>query len=241
MENVDRRFRLARTWSNDELRKIASLFAGDIVNVSAGENLDKEGSTYDLYFTNRRSFHLTNYAPGAFRGFAGREDEYLVDLSQELPAELVGRFDVALNHTVLEHVFDVRIAFGNVCRLSKDVVIVVVPFAQVQHDVEDFEDYWRLCPAGLRYLFRENGLEVIYEACNDDENVAVYLFFVGSRHPERWRNEMPPYQPITTAGAWIGAVASPPLGWFTRLKQVIRKLAMEDRPSSAVNHAIPEQ
>lgn len=221
MKTIDRKFRLARQWSNKELRKIAPLFTGDIVNVSAGENIDKEGCTYDQYFNNKSGYALTNYAPGAFRGFAGRQNEYLVDLSQELPTELEGRFDVALNHTVLEHVFDVPKAFRNLCRLSKDVVIVVVPFAQVQHDTEGYEDYWRLCPAGLRYLFQENGLEVIYEACNDDENAAIYLFFVGSRQPERWRDKMPAYQPITNAGNWIGSPPSP--GYRQRLRQAIRR------------------
>ena len=240
MENTDRKFRLARHWSNRELRRIAPLFAGDIVNVSAGENVDKEGSTYDLYFTNRHSFCLTNYAPGAFRGFQGREHEFLVDLSQNLPAELEGRFDVALNHTVLEHVFDVRLAFRNLCRLSRDVVIVVVPFAQVQHGSSGDEDYWRLCPAGLRQLFRENNLEVIYEACNTDENAAIYLFFVGSRHPDRWREHMPPYQPVAAAGDWIGYV--PPSrhsSRLDRLKQTICCWIMGSSVTISVNHHEP--
>jgi hypothetical protein len=176
---------LARCWSNEELQKIAHLSTGDIVNVSSGENIDKEGSTYDQYFPNNNNFSLTNYAPSAFRGFEGRDNEYLVDLAQELLPELEGRFDVALNHTVIEHVFDVLLAFRNLCRLSKDVVIVVVPFAQVQHDSPGYDDYWRLCQAGLRYLFRENDMEVICEACNADVNAAGYLLFVGSRYPER--------------------------------------------------------
>lgn len=223
---VDRQFRLARHWSNRELQKVAPLFAGNIVNVSAGENIDKEGSTYDQYFPNKSSFSLTNYAPGDFRGFEGRQNEYLVDLSQELPAELEARFDVALNHTVLEHVFDVQKAFRNLSRLSKDIVIVVVPFAQVQHDSPGYEDYWRLCPAGLRYLFQENGLEVIYEAGNSNVNAAVYLFFVGSRHPERWRDKMPAYQPVTNAGDWIGYVPPPPVSRLDRLKLKICRWLM---------------
>ena len=89
---------MARCWSNEELQKISHLFTGDIVNVSSGENIDKEGSTYDQYFPNKNNFSLTNYAPGAFRGFEGRDNEYLVDLAQELLPELEGRFDVALNH-----------------------------------------------------------------------------------------------------------------------------------------------
>lgn len=201
-----RHFRLPRSWSNKELRKIAHLFHGDIVNVSAGDNVDKEGGTYDEYFVNKTRFFTTNYKPGSFRGFHGREDEYLIDLADSLPPELVHRFDVALNHTVLEHIFDVRTAFRNLCLLSKDIVIVVVPFAQEQHESESYYDYWRFLPNALRQLFEENGLSVIYEAHNDDQNAGVYLFFVGARHPEKWLSLMPPYKPVTDVGLWIGAL-----------------------------------
>src|SRR5690606_9423308 len=111
---------------------------------------------YDAYFTNAQSFHLTNYAPGAFRGFQGRPNEYLVDLSDILPKELENRFDVVINHTVLEHVFDIRLAFRNLCLMSKDIVIVVAPLAQVQHDSKGYQDFWRFMPNGLRQLFNEN-------------------------------------------------------------------------------------
>jgi hypothetical protein len=201
----ERSFRLARKWSNQELRKISHLFAGDIVNVSAGENIDKEGRTYDEYFTNKTGYFTTNYHPGAFRGYQGRPNEYLLDLEGDIPDELSGRFDVVFNHTVLEHVFDVRAAFSNLCRLSRDVVIIVVPFVQEQHDTTGYNDFWRFAPNGLRHLFRDNGLSVIYESCNYDQDAAVYLFFVGSRQPEKWQEHMPTYQPITDAGSWIGS------------------------------------
>lgn len=113
---------------------------------------------------------------------------------------------MVFNHTVLEHVFDVRKAFRNLCDLSKDVVIVVVPFAQVQHDSGGYQDFWRLCPSGVRALYRENGLDVVYESRNDESNSAVYLFFVGTRYPERWRGRLPSFTPIVDAGAWIGRV-----------------------------------
>lgn len=203
---LDRRFRLARSWSNLELRKIAHLFTGEIVNVSAGENTDKEGSTYDLYFNKAQSYYMTNHAPGAFRGFQGRQNEYLIDLTQELPQELEYRFDVAFNHTVLEHIFDVRTAFRNLCLLSKDIVIIIVPFAQRQHDTVGYQDYWRFAPNALRQLFNENGLSIIYESCNDDNDAAVYLFFVGSRQAENWRATMPPYEPVNDAADWIGSL-----------------------------------
>lgn len=205
IENVDRKFRLARRWSNSELRRVAHLLTGDVVNVSAGDDVDKEGQNYKSYFVNARSYTTTNWNTGQYRGFQGRPNEVLLDLTTPLPSELHLGFDIVFNHTTLEHIFDVQTAFANLCAMTRDVLIVVVPFTQVQHEGIGYSDYWRFTPACLRRLFGENGLEVIYESCNNDDNAAVYLFFVGSRHPDRWREAMPPYEPITNAGAWIGA------------------------------------
>lgn len=217
---MDRRFRLARLWSNEELRKIAGFFDGRIVNVSAGDNVDKEGSTYDAYFRNAAEFWITNHGQSVFRGFQGRPNELLLDLSKPIGPELVGGFDVVFNHTTLEHVFEVETAFANLCRMSRDIVIIVVPFAQVEHENEGYRDYWRLTPGCLRRLFESNGLDVIYEAMSSHMNAAIYLFFVGSRHPERWRTKMPPHTRVEDAGAWIGS----PESCLCRLERYLRNL-----------------
>jgi hypothetical protein len=205
---MDRRFRIARVWSNRELRKLAPLFRGDIVNVSAWDDRDKEGGYYKDYFTQKNQYYLTNYSGD--RGLQGKENEYFLDLTQELPSELEKRFDVVFNHTTLEHVFEVRKAFKNLCLASRDIVIVVVPFCQKQHGKDMYNDFWRFTPTCLRYLFKENGLEVIYEAQNQDENAAIYLLFVGSQYPEKWRQIMPPYKEIKECGDWIGRPLYPP-------------------------------
>lgn len=203
---VDRKFRLARIWSNTELRRFSHLFEGKILNVSAGENIDKEGNTYDEYFENKSEFWLSNYAPGAYRGFTGKENEILIDLESPLDSTLYNNFDVAFNHTTLEHIFDIFTAFKNLCLLSNDIVIIVVPFAQEQHENEAYKDFWRFTPTCIRKLFEINGLTVIYESCNNDFNAAVYLFFIASRNPEKWKDFLPPYQEIEKAGNWIGNI-----------------------------------
>ena len=206
---IDRQFRLARIWSNVELRKIASLLEGDVVNVSAGEDADKEGDYYQGYFTNAQSYTITNWNAGQFRGFQNLPNEILLDLTAPLPSELNRRFDVVFNHTTLEHIFDVQIAFANLCAMTRDVLIVVVPFAQVQHENAGYQDFWRFTPTCMRRLFAGNGLTVLYEACNHDENAATYLFFVGARQANQWQNRMPSFTPIQLAGEWIGANAEP--------------------------------
>lgn len=198
----ERRFRLARIWSNDELRRLAPLFDGHVANVSGWDDRDKEGNRYRSYFTAASDYSLTNFS--GERGLTGAEGEHYLDLAAELPAELAGRFDVVFNHTTLEHVFEVRRAFANLCRLARDVVIVVVPFAQQQHETESFGDYWRFTPSCLRRLYAENGFTVVYESESPHADAASYLCFVGARQPERWRDRLPPLRPIGVAGSWIG-------------------------------------
>lgn len=198
----DRRYRLARSWSNRQLASIAPVFAGDVVNVSAWDDRDKEGRQYKDYFINAGSYSYTNYT--GYRGFQGISGEYLLDLTGDIPKDLARKFDVAFNHTTLEHIFDIRKAFANLCELSKDVVIVIVPFAQVQHESEDWKDYWRFTPTCLRRLFEENGLTVVYEAESPHKHSAIYLLFVGARNPEDWIRRLPPCRPLRETGKWIG-------------------------------------
>jgi len=221
MKGIDRKFRLARIWSNDELKKFAHLFEGKIINVSAGENIDKQGSSYDQYFKNATEFWLSNYSPGSFRGYEGRPNEHLIDLEKPLNEELRGTYDVVFNHTTLEHIFDVFIAFKNLCDLSKDVVIVVVPFAQEQHENDGYLDYWRFTPTCIKELFKRNGFSVVYEASNNDFNAGTYLFVIASRESEKWENKFPIQTPEKNAANWIGRkVKSSP----SIIQRIIKKL-----------------
>ncbi len=212
---TDRQFRVARIWSNREIKKLSPLFLGEVVNVSAWDDRDKEGGRYEEYFTNASSYHYTNYT--GHRGIQQQKNEYFVDLANDLPSELRERFDVAFNHTTLEHVFDVQKAFSNICNMSKDVVIVVVPFSQMQHETDSFGDFWRFAPSCLREMFRRNGLKVIYEAESKNKKAAIYLLFVGSRHPERWKDKLPKFEPIKEAGNWIG------FRWSSRIYQALKR------------------
>lgn len=225
MKESYRQSRLVRVWSNKVLRNIAPLFSGDVINVSGWKDEDKEGRTYREYFTSARGYYISNY-----KGERGIKDnpatDFFIDLSvPNLPSELIGRFDVVFSHTTLEHIFDVRTAFRNLCQMSRDIVIIVVPFAQHLHYTKSYGDYWRFTPMSLRTLFAENGFEVIFEAASPYEYAAQYLLFVGSRHPDRWRNKMPPWEPIERLGDWIGRDG---LGThlINKAKKLIKKFLM---------------
>lgn len=180
---IDRKSRVPRIWSNAELAKFAPLFTGDVVNVSAWKDSDKNGSFYRTYFKNARSYSLTNYETDAM-GFQGTEGEIFLDLTAPLPPELNQKWDVAFNHTALEHIFEVETAFANLCRMSKDIVITVVPFLQQMHS--DYGDYWRFTPTCMQKLYEKNGYKVLYSSFNSHLDASTYVFTIAARDPAAW-------------------------------------------------------
>jgi hypothetical protein len=184
---VDPDFRQARLWSNDALRPIARLCEGEVVNVSAWKDEDKEGGHYRDYFSRASSYVTSNY--GGYRGSSDGQDIEL-DLESPLPPQFHAAFDVVYNHTTLEHVFDVFTAVRNLCALSRDLVIVVVPFVQKVHTSESFSDYWRFTAPGISRLLESNGLQVVLLASSIGSASSIYHLCVASRHPERWREKL---------------------------------------------------
>ena len=173
-----------RPWSNRELKRFADLFTGDVIHVSGWEDKDKEGGLYREYFTSARSYAISNF--GGERGTSDASDIYL-DLERPVPSKLIGKYDVVYNHTTLEHIFDLRGAFEKLCELSNDIVIVVVPFAQVEHwEQGSFLDYWRVTEFALERLFEENDVTALYISGNHNPVHPTYFFAIGSLHPERW-------------------------------------------------------
>ena len=179
-----KKFRAARIWSNVELRRFAPRLTGSVANVSAWRDEDKEGCHYRDYF--RGEYTITNY-PGPFKGIQGDiPGELELDLSVPIEGHWHRRFDVVFSHTVLEHIYEVQTAFRNLCEMSQDVVIVVVPFLQEQHG--EF-DYWRFTPLAIEGMFRDNGMRLAYLSANDGDG-SIYLFAIGARNtPERFSGE----------------------------------------------------
>ncbi|MCV0371472.1 hypothetical protein [Filomicrobium sp.] len=183
---TDKIHRVPRLWSNRELRKFAPIFKGmSIVNVSAWRDEDKEGGTYRNYFSGASEYSVTNFDADK-RGFQGGDGEIFLNLEKSLPSELQSRFDVVFNHTTLEHVYEFRTAFRNLCDMSKDVVIVVVPFLQQMH--ADYGDYWRFTPQALHRMFEDEGFEVAHLSFNNDFQSSVYVFCIATKNPDQWRS-----------------------------------------------------
>ena len=185
---LDKIHRAPRFWSNSELKKFAYLFEGNIVNVSAWKDEDKEGNSYSDYFTNKKTYTITNFLSER-RGFQGRADEIFLDLEGELPSSLIGKFDVVFNHTTLEHIFNFEFAFKNLCKLSKDIVILVVPFLQQMHS--DYGDFWRFSPQAIVKLFQINSYDIAYLSFNNQRNTSVYIFVIATKQKRRWLGKFP--------------------------------------------------
>jgi len=179
-----------RAWSNRELRKVSSLFSGDVINVGAYRDEDKEGGYYRSYFDKATSYTLANYR--GEDGATGVPGELLLDLSQPLDPSL-GTYDVVFTHTVLEHVHPVTVAFDNICKLSRNHIISIVPFIQGYHGrAGSYEDYTRFSPTLLKVLFSERGFDVVYTSWNNEFPVMnVYILVIATKNSERIKGLLP--------------------------------------------------
>lgn len=188
MRSHGRTHRIPRIWSNEELAKFGHLFSGDIANVSAWKDEDKQGRRYAEYFPNRSSYTLTNFDPDK-RGFQGLPGEIFLDLEQPLRHDLRSCFDVVFNHTTLEHVYDFRSAFANLCLMSRDVVIIVVPFVQQMHG--HYGDFWRFSPQAIERMFVDEGFSLAYLSFNNHHRASVYVFAIAVRNRNKWSKHLP--------------------------------------------------
>lgn len=189
-----------RIWSNEELKKFAHLLTGSVVNLSGWEDMDKQGKRYKDYFVNSDEYMVTNFTPShAANGI----QEIILNLEADLDSSLVNRFDVVLSHTNLEHIFNVFKATENHCLMTRDIVIIIVPFIQQQHETTEFNDYWRFTPTCLRKLYEQNGLTTIYESFTNEPHKVNYILSVGSKQPEKWAGKFPGFTELKQICPWV--------------------------------------
>jgi hypothetical protein len=189
-----------RNWSNAELRKFAPLFNGAVINVSGWRDEDKTGGHYRDYFSAAASYAISNYRGES--GVTGTEGEVFIDLEADLPEGLVGRYQVAFNHTTLEHIFDIRKAIANICALSNDTIILVTPFLQQVHYIKgSFGDWWRPTPMCIERLLEEQGFHVAYQSSNDTVWDVVYVVTIACRNAENHKGRFSFSKTATNTGA----------------------------------------
>ena len=176
----DSKFRKPRIWSNNELKKFTKFFNGKVLNVSGWQDKDKEGSTYyEKYFFNSKEYYISNFEKN-MRGYQGNlKNEFYLDLTNSKLENKENYFDVVFNHTTLEHIFEIDLAFKNLSKLTKDILIIVVPFLQEEHG--DYGDFWRFTPQSILKLYEKNNIMLSYLNYNDDKKESIYIFAIGSK------------------------------------------------------------
>ncbi len=178
-----------RSWSNIELRKFGKFFKGEIINVSGWADKDKEGNFYRDYFPNATNYYVSNYGKDKERGVNQYvKTDFILDLEKDLPEDMIERFDVVFNHTVLEHVSDPLKVFKNLSLMTKDILILVVPFKQKLHfSPGNYGDYYRFSPMAMRNMYKNNGFDVLYESYTPPPAIDVYLFYIGTKDKGKWK------------------------------------------------------
>lgn len=177
-----------RTWSNDELKFVMQHLDvdGRVINVSGWKDADKQGGHYRDYFPRAQEYVISNYGADQARGGVDSPSTIALDLGEPAPEALRGTFDVAFSHTVLEHVDDPVFSFTQIAALSRDLVITVVPFKQKLHfEAGQYGDYFRFSPFAMRRMHERAGLTVLYEGFTPRPSLDVYLFYVGTKQPEK--------------------------------------------------------
>lgn len=182
---------IPRIWSNREIQRFGPLFTGDVINVSAWKDSDKDGGHYREYFPNAASYTISNYGEGR-EGSSGLAEEKILDLSKPYTGS-IGQYDLVFSHTVIEHIYPSSLAFENLCQLSRDCIITVVPFIQQLHGYEDgYSDYYRYSPFALQESFQKHGFETLYTSWNSDHPLMnVYIFHVASKKPNKYTGKFP--------------------------------------------------
>jgi len=176
-----------RIWSNIELKKFADRFRGKVLNVSGNRDEDKQGGFYRDYFRNADGYYLSNYGKG-YRGKGG------IKLNLEEKTNWQSQFNVVFNHTTLEHIYDVKNAFRILCDLTKDILILVVPYIQQKHIAPDksYLDYWRFTDEVLKRMCKENKMEVLYlsvkKQTEDDIDRESYIFLIATKNLNKWKS-----------------------------------------------------
>ena len=198
----------ARLFSNAILKRYGTAFSGNIINVSGWDDRDREGSYYQEYFPNKKKYTISNME-GKQKGYGSSAsagvEEIELDLSVPLPLALRGAFDVVYNHTTLEHIFDIEQAFANLCEMSSDAVILVVPSLQQIHIAETYGDYWRMTPLGVAKRFLKYGLTPLVIATNEQPFAPVYTFAIAVRDPKKYEAKIEKNLDFEMGGALYGS------------------------------------
>ncbi len=210
-----------RHFSNVMLKKFGKYFSGDMINVSGWDDRDREGKKYQDYFPHKKSYVVSNastYTKGLGSMNTSHTKELEIDLNYPIRDDLQKKFDVVFNHTTLEHVVNFEQAFSNLCELSRDAVIIVVPTLQQIHFSKGYGDYWRPTPLTIATLFYRYGFTPLVVTTNDQAFAAVYIFAIGVRDPKKYEGKITPITKFDMGEQLYGSVLN-----YKEIPELFRK------------------
>ena len=175
-----------RSWSNHQLREIATKLPNfeNGINVSGNLDSDKEGDLYRHYFK-IKNYQISSYPED--KAYSNPNTEIVIDLdadTSQIRKECLGKYDLVFSHTVLEHVKNPFQSFQNLEKLlaPNGILITVVPFIYKFHySGENFGDYWRYTPHGIDFLHKKVGLFTNLIESGPSRGFEKYLISVASR------------------------------------------------------------
>lgn len=233
-------YRKPRLKTNQFLAEHAHLFIGKVINVSGADDLDKNvslkdyyfgnynnGVPYKTYFTQASEYWISNYPNDRTNLNPQKDNLIYLDLESELDKSLIEKFDVVFCHTVFEHIFDIFTAFRNLCYLSSDIVIFVVPQCQKVHDyTQGYKDYWRFTPFSVEKLFDQNGMKPLFRKTTTGLSSSLYLYYIASKQPHKWEGVFPELSPVESYLNWKndGSTCTPLSFLHLKIEVLIRKI-----------------
>jgi len=127
---------------------------------------------------------------GSYKFFGKGNEWTTMDINEKWLPGVVGditdapfednTFDLIIMTQVLEHIWDFRRALSELFRISKDYVIVDVPFMYPFHQDDmrqttwdNWDDYWRFTPSAFKKLLLEAGFKDVKILYNDALTFAV--------------------------------------------------------------------
>lgn len=174
----------ARPWSNQQLRRMSNLVLGDVVNVSAWQDSDKQGSKYQHYFKNCKSYAITNYKGSRADGLYDISNIKTLEYDLSCKASFEHTFDCVLNHTTLEHIFDIDTALDNLVNLTRDLLVLIVPYYQAFHQEHgSYGDYLRFSPLYLYQAMKARSITPMVITTNTNPVFPNYVFCIASKNP----------------------------------------------------------
>ncbi len=190
---LPRAFIRPREFSNALIRQYGAVLSGSVINVSGWNDGDREGGTYQSYFPQHTSYTVSNYevrdrGMGSMHGTG--ITEISLDLNQPIRKDLEGAYDVVFNHTTLEHVVHVEQAFANLCALSRDAVVLVVPVMQQFHILPSYGDYFRVLPFAIVKQFELHGFTPLVVRTNEQPFAPIYCVALAVRDPKKYEGKI---------------------------------------------------